>query len=55
MRGQNPVGRHFGLGAGAASEDLEIIGVSRNARYNSIKRDIPPVIYVPYSEKLSSQ
>jgi predicted permease len=49
--GENPQGRHFGLG-GSAPVDLEIIGVSKTARYNSLKRDIPPVAYVPYSQNL---
>jgi macrolide transport system ATP-binding/permease protein len=48
---ENPVGRHFLLG-GAKGDDLEIVGVARNARYSSLKRDIPPVSYVPYSQSL---
>ncbi len=47
---ENPVGRHFGLGGKDKPEDIEIIGVAKNARYNSLKRDIPPVAYVPYSQ-----
>ncbi len=50
---ENPIGRHFGLGD-SAPVDLEIIGVSRTARYNSLKQDIPPVAYVPYSRSLRS-
>jgi predicted permease len=49
---ENPVGRHFGLGGKDKPEDIEIIGVAKNARYNSLKRDIPPVAYVPYSQNL---
>ena len=48
---ENPIGRHFGLG-GSAPVDFEIIGVSKTARYSSLKRDIPPVAYVPYSQNL---
>jgi macrolide transport system ATP-binding/permease protein len=47
---ENPVGRHFGLGGKDKPEDIEIIGVAKNARYNSLKRDIPAVAYVPYSQ-----
>ena len=46
---ENPVGRHFVLGESAVA-DIEIIGVSKSARYNSLKRDIPPVVYIPYSQ-----
>jgi macrolide transport system ATP-binding/permease protein len=42
---QNPIGRHFGLGNSEAG-DLTIVGVARNARYNSLKNSIPPVAYI---------
>ena len=29
---------------------MEIVGVSRNARYGSLIRDIPPVVYLPYDQ-----
>jgi predicted permease len=47
---ESPVGRHFQLSI-SAPVDLEIVGVSKTARYNSLKGDIPPVVYVPYSLK----
>src|SRR2546422_797747 len=46
---ENPIGRHFGLADGGTS-DIEIIGVAKAARYNSLKRDIPPVVYIPFSQ-----
>ena len=46
----NPVGRRFVLSI-ATPVDLEIIGVSKTARYNSLKQDVPPVAYIPYSLK----
>jgi predicted permease len=46
----NPIGRHFVLSI-STPVDLEIIGVSRTARYDSLKGDIPPVVYIPYSLK----
>ena len=45
--GQNPVGRHFGLNH-QAPLDITIVGVSRNARYSTLKRAIPPVSYISY-------
>jgi hypothetical protein len=27
---------------------MEIVGVCKNARYGGLKRDIPPVIYIPF-------
>jgi predicted permease len=49
---QNPVGQHFGLGGKDKTDDLEIIGVAKTARYSSLKQDIPAVAYVPYSQSL---
>jgi macrolide transport system ATP-binding/permease protein len=50
----NPIGRRFALGARGAPPEVEIIGVSRDARYSSLKQDIPPVAYLPYSQNLIS-
>ena len=30
--------------------DMEIVGVSRNARYGGLTRAIPPVVYMPYDQ-----
>jgi predicted permease len=48
FHGQNPVGRHFGLGGTTNAIDLEIVGVARTARYSSLKREIPPVTYIAW-------
>src|SRR5262249_19737496 len=48
--GQDPVGRLVTFGGGRISVpfDLEIVGVSKEARYGGVKRDVPPVVYIPY-------
>jgi predicted permease len=48
---EDPVGRRFGL-TDSGLADIEIIGVSKTVRYNSLKGDIPPVVYVPYSQNV---
>jgi len=48
FHGQNPVGRHFQLGGKTNGMDIEIVGVARTARYNSLKREIPPVTYTSW-------
>lgn len=49
---QRPVGQRFRLGAkGKGGTDVEIVGVARTARYNSLKREIPPVTYVPWTKR----
>ena len=47
---ENPIGRHFNFGSSTLPGDLEIIGVARTARLNSLKQDIPPVAYILYSQ-----
>ena len=46
---QNPVGRHVTL-AGPKPREMEIIGVSANARYGGLKGENPPVVYIPYNQ-----
>ena len=46
---RNPLGQHITLGDGkAVAADMEIAGVTKDARYGGLKRDIPPVVYMPY-------
>jgi macrolide transport system ATP-binding/permease protein len=47
--GPNVVGRHFYRGNAGAETEFEIVGVARNARYHSLKDELPPVAYVPYT------
>jgi macrolide transport system ATP-binding/permease protein len=48
--GQNPLGRHIGIGNPAS--DLEIIGVAKTALYNSLKEETPALVYIPYTQNL---
>ncbi len=51
---RNPLGQHLTLreaGEGdRLARDMEIVGVSRNARYGGLTRAIPPVVYMPYDQ-----
>jgi predicted permease len=47
----SPIGQRFRLGQDKTTPDLEIVGVSKTARLSSLKRDNPPVVYVPYSQR----
>jgi predicted permease len=44
--GVSPIGQHFGFGGKAA--DTEIVGLARTPRYDSLKDEIPPVVYLSY-------
>jgi macrolide transport system ATP-binding/permease protein len=51
---QSVLGRHFFAfgSAGQLGVDIEIVGVAKNARYDSLKRDIPPVTYLSYLQPI---
>jgi predicted permease len=46
---QNPIGLRFGSSVETAGQ-LEIVGVLRDAKYNSVRDDAPPTMYVPYRQ-----
>jgi predicted permease len=46
---ENPVGRRVTM-KNPDPRDMEIIGVVKDARYGGVKRDLPPVIYMPYDQ-----
>jgi len=47
--GENPVGRHFGSSYETAG-DLEVVGVVKDAKYDSLRNDPPPTMYTPYTQ-----
>ncbi len=49
--GENPIGRKFAFNSGK-QQPIEIVGVAKTARYDSLKRDAPPVAYLPYGQDL---
>ena len=50
---ENPLGKQFGQSAGddqsSKSPGYEIVGVVRDAKYNSLRQDISPTMYAPQS------
>jgi predicted permease len=47
--GEYAIGRRFTLRGGSYVRDYEIIGVAKNARYSSLKGEIPAVAYLAYT------
>jgi macrolide transport system ATP-binding/permease protein len=45
---RNPLGQHLIMQD--EGRDLQIVGVSRNARYGGLKQALPPVVYIPYDQ-----
>jgi predicted permease len=46
---ENPIGQRFGSSI-ETSGQLEIVGVVRDAKYNSVRDAAPPTMYVPYMQ-----
>ncbi len=47
----NPLGRHLTFGRTAKMQkEMEIVGVSTNARYGDLTEEIPPTIFVAYNQ-----
>ena len=52
--GQNPLGKHLRIWKGVdettLERDMQIVGISRNVRYAGLKREILPVVFIPYDQ-----
>jgi predicted permease len=49
----NPLGQHFKWKP-TSSQEVEIVGVVRNAKYAHLQQEAPPTIYTPYTEPLEA-
>jgi predicted permease len=47
FRDESPLGHRFG-GTPEDSGQIEVVGVVRDVKYNSVRDDAPPTMYVPY-------
>jgi predicted permease len=49
--GQNPLGHHLIVwDQDKPTRDMEIVGIAKNAQYGNLKREIPPLIFIPYNQ-----
>jgi predicted permease len=46
----NPVGRRFGLGPLTSPEEIEVIGVVKDAKYGTLKEEFRPMAFYPYTQ-----
>jgi predicted permease len=45
--GDAALGKRFGLGEAEADRDIEIVGIAADAKYNTVKDQIPPLFLLP--------
>jgi predicted permease len=47
----NPIGRHVGVGGDPGTKmDIEIVGVAGDAKYESMREEVPYELYIPYRQ-----
>jgi predicted permease len=49
--GENPVGKRLSFGSDQADE-AEVVGVAQDAKYTSLRAEIPPTVYVSWLQEL---
>jgi len=47
LASQDPIGRRFDSGS---DHNIEIVGVVQDVRYDSLRQDPPPIVYLPYRQ-----
>jgi predicted permease len=52
---EDPLGRRFGFGGPETSGEIEIIGVTRDAKYTDMRSQTEPTIYLPYLQSVPRQ
>ena len=48
LGGEDPIGRRMKVD-GSLPMEIEVVGIAATARYGSLKREIPPVVYISYA------
>ena len=46
-----PIGKRFGIGRPETPEDIEVIGVVKDAKYGNLKEEFRPMAFYPHSQK----
>ena len=46
----SPIGQRFGIGQLTSPEDIEVIGVVKDAKYGNLKEEFRPMAFYPYTQ-----
>ena len=50
FKGEDPIGKHFGLDSAELASTFEVVGVARDAKYNDPAEPSRPMFYVPLEQ-----
>jgi len=53
FKGEDPIGRHFGMDIQAYASSYEIVGVARDAKYNDMQGDQRAMFFLPATQTMS--
>jgi predicted permease len=48
---ENPIGRRFGFGRDDNDNSIEVIGIVRDAKFATMRAEVPRFVYVPYMQE----
>jgi predicted permease len=48
--GTNPVGKRMKIGGADGPLNIEIVGLAHDAKYSTVKQEVPPVFFIPYRQ-----
>jgi predicted permease len=55
LPGSRPIGRSFRFEGGTAADAIEIVGVTRNAKYTDLRSATRPTVYIPLAQDVPGQ
>jgi predicted permease len=55
LAGANPIGRRLWFGDAAIGTPIEIVGMTRNAKYADLRSPTSPTVYVPFQQDIPGQ
>ncbi|HYY72854.1 MAG TPA: FtsX-like permease family protein, partial [Candidatus Bathyarchaeia archaeon] len=54
LEGRNPIGQHIvSFGPGLKPQEMEIIGLAKDARYDDVSGNFPATVYMPFAQNLN--
>jgi len=55
LAGTNPIGHRLWFGAAASGTPIEIVGMTRDAKYTDLRSPTKPVVYLPFQQDIPEQ
>ncbi len=50
----SPLGKHFGTDGPSSTEQIEVVGVAKDARYQSLTEELKPIAFYPHSQNVDA-